>query len=101
MTHCIARVAQTKLGISFDQWKYRPVFKVQCQTYTIAASLCGLTQTVGCGSRTLSGLHSVALQGFRMLAPYRNQEANALRLRVARHIKAMRREAQSVQVRNE
>ena len=93
MTHCIARVAQTRLGLSFEQWKHRPVFKVQCQTYKIAASLSGLTQSVGCGSRTLSGPNASALQGFRMLAPYRDQEANALRLRVARHIKAMRREA--------
>lgn len=94
MSNCIARVAQTKLGISFDQWKLRPVFKVHCRTYRTAAELCGLTQSTGCGSRGLSGPHATALQGFRQLAPYRGPEANALRLRVARHIKAMRREAE-------
>ena len=93
MTNCTARVAQTKLGISFEQWKNRPVFKAHCRTYKIAAELCGLTQSVGCGSRTLSGEHATALQGFRRLAAFRDPGANALRLRVARHIKEQRRES--------
>ncbi|CAN7582730.1 hypothetical protein [Acidovorax delafieldii] len=93
MTKSIARVAQTKLGISFEEWKNRPVFKTHCRTYQIAARLCGLTESVGCGSRTLSGEHATALQGFRQLAAYRDHEANALRSRVARHIKELRRES--------
>ena len=36
-----------------------------------------------------------------MLAPFREPEANELRLRVARHIKAMRREARSGQARHQ
>ena len=93
MSICTSKVAQTTIGISFDQWKKRPVFKAQCRTYKVAAELCGLTQIHGCGSRTLSGPHAKALQGFRQLAAYRDEEANALRHRVASHIKAQRRES--------
>lgn len=102
MTRCIARSAQAKLDIPFEQWKHRPGFRVHCQTFDIALTLCGLTQSRGFGTRSLfDGPHGTALQYFGMLAPFREPEANELRLRVARHIKAMRREAQSVQVRNE
>ena len=93
MNRCIGRVAQSALGISFDQWRQRTVFKVHCLTYKAAAELCGLTKSSGCGSQTLTGPDAQALQGFRMLKPYRCSEANALRLRVARHIKAQRRES--------
>ncbi len=98
MTRCIARIAYRKLDITTEQWKHRPGFKVHCQTFDIAVKLCGLTQSRGFGSRSLfDGPHGTALQYFRMLAPFREPEANELRLRVARHIKAMRREAQSGQ----
>ena len=102
MTRCIARSAQAKLDIPFEQWKHRPGFRVHCQTFDIALTLCGLTQSRGFGSRSLfDGPHGTALQYFRMLAPFREPEANELRLRVARHIKAMRREARSGQARHQ
>ena len=102
MTRCIARSAQAKLDIPFEQWKHRPGFRVHCQTFDIAVKLCGLTQSRGFGSRSLfDGPHGTALQYFRMLAPFREPEANQLRLRVARHIKAMRREARSGQARHQ
>ena len=102
MTRCIARSAQAKLDIPFEQWKHRPGFRVHCQTFDIALTLCGLTQSRGFGTRSLfDGPHGTALQYFRMLAPFREPEANELRLRVARHIKAMRREARSGQARHQ
>ena len=102
MTRCIARSAQAKLDIPFEQWKHRPGFRVHCQTFDIAVKLCGLTQSRGFGTRSLfDGPHGTALQYFRMLAPFREPEANELRLRVARHIKAMRREARSGQARHQ
>ena len=92
MNRCLGRVAQSALGIGFEQWKQRPVFKVQCLTYKAAAELCGL-KSIGCLPQGLTGPYAQALQGFRMLKPYRCSEANALRLRVARHIKAQRRDS--------
>ena len=98
MTRCIARIAYRKLDITTEQWKHRPGFRVHCQTFDIALTLCGLTQSRGFGTRSLfDGPHGTALQYFGMLAPFREPEANELRLRVARHIKAMRRQAQSGQ----
>ena len=102
MTRCIARSALAKLDIPFEQWKHRPGFRVHCQTFDIALTLCGLTQSRGFGTRSLfDGPHGTALQYFGMLAPFREPEANELRLRVARHIKAMRREARSGQARHQ
>ena len=102
MTRCIARSAQAKLDIPFERWKHRPGFRVHCQTFDIALTLCGLTQSRGFGTRSLfDGPHGTALQYFGMLAPFREPEANELRLRVARHIKAMRREARSGQARHQ
>ena len=102
MTRCIARSAQAKLDIPFEQWKHRPGFRVHCQTFDIALTLCGLTQSRGFGTRSLfDGPHGTALQYFGMLAPFREPEANELRLRVARHIKAMRREARSGRARHQ
>ena len=91
-TRC-SQVAQTTLGVSFEDWKHRPVYKVQCFTYKAAAELCGLALSAGSGCRCLSDQGANALQGFRKLAAYRDNEANALRTRVAHHIKSMSREA--------
>ncbi len=52
-------------GLTFQQYMRRPVYKVQCHTMQIAQQLCGLQP----------------------------QQGKSLRLRVAHHVKQMRREA--------
>lgn len=94
MSNCISRVAQTRLGISFEEWKRRPVYKVQCFTASIANQLCGLsTPPLGMGLATVLGDSADGLRTFRCLPPYRDDEGKALRLRVARTIQRMRRES--------
>lgn len=94
MSHCISRVAQTKLGISFEEWKRRPVYKVQCFTASIANQLCGLPKSpLGMGMATVLGDSAGGLSTFRCLPSYRDEEGKALRQRVARTIQRMRRES--------
>lgn len=93
MTKRESQVSQTKLGVSFEQWMRRPVYKVQCFTAALAYELCGIRKAPGQGYVSVLGAKNAGLSKFRCIAPYRDNEANDLRLRVARHVKAMRREA--------
>lgn len=86
-----AKVANMKLGISFDQWMRRPVYKVQCYTASIAHSLCGVKKQPGLGLATFFGTQdATGLTKFRCLKSYRDDAANDLRNRVAQHIKGNR-----------
>lgn len=58
--------------MTFDQWKKRPVYVVQCMTWSLAVSL---------------GLMTYA---FRLLPAYRNREGLAVRRIVAEHIRLAR-----------
>lgn len=94
MSHCISRAAQTRLGTSFEEWKRRPIYKVQCLTASIANQMCRLPKPpLGKGMATVLGDSTGGLGTFRYLPPYRDEEGKALRLRVARAIQHMRREA--------
>ncbi len=81
-------------GMTFQQYMRRPVYKVQCHTMQIAQQLCGLQPQQGKGRMTaMSTSDTDGLTRFRCLPGHRTDAAKALRLRVAHHVKQMRREA--------
>lgn len=76
---------------SFEEWKNRPVYKVQCMTASVTNELQGLKLIPGRGIASIYDPQKQdALAFFRALKPYRNEAANALRKRVADHIRAQR-----------
>lgn len=89
---CQVQKSQAKLAVSYEQWKCRPVFKVQCFTTLIAREICGVSRP-DASMASVMGNPMGGLSNFRCLAPYRDAQANALRRQVAQQIKAMRREA--------
>lgn len=81
-------------GMTFQQYMRRPVYKVQCHTMQIAQQLCGLQPQQGKGRITaLSTSDTDGLTRFRCLPGHRTDAAKSLRLRVAHHVKQLRREA--------
>lgn len=81
-----ATLAQRVPDIPFEQWKHRPGYRAHCYTNAMAHEICGV--------RFKPGPPQIeAMATFRCLAPFRDDSANELRTRVARHIKALRREA--------
>jgi len=91
-----AKLASTASGMTFEQWKRRPVYVVQCFTARIANELCGIRLLPGQGLALVFGAHgNHGLDTFRALRPYRSQAANALRTRVAAHVRTLRRQRDS------
>ena len=86
-THMLACTAS---GQTFEQWRRRPVYAAQCRTFAVARELCGVTLTNGQGLATRMGASDNGLSLFRVLRPFRTQQAKALRDRVAAHFKAER-----------
>ena len=82
---------------SFEVWKNRTVYKAQCKTAAIANQLQGIKLIPGQGiASILDFTKQDALVFFRALKPYRNEAANALRLRVAEYVRAQRRAAKAI-----
>ena len=96
MSSLKAKLASTASGMSFEEWKNRPVYKAQCFTASIAHMLCGIHTRPGEGRVSAYGdPGKEGLNLFHCLPPYRNEAAKSLRNRVAHHIKQMRGEASS------
>lgn len=90
----IHRIAQRQVGMSFEEWKQRPVYKAHCATFKAACALSGLQLAAGEGLATSHpGGATAGLTTFRCLPPFRDAAAIALRARVARHMRDMRRQA--------
>lgn len=80
-------------GLSFQEWKRRPAYKVHCFTFAIASELCRVHRRAGTGLvSTLSSGDAGALSLFRALSPHRSAAANQLRDCVAAEVRALRRE---------
>lgn len=83
-----AKLACVSNGLTFEEWRIRPVYRVHCHTFRVARSLLNLPELQGGMVTVYGAADSSGLTLFRALAPYRSQEANALRQRVARHLRA-------------
>src|SRR5450830_899857 len=91
-----AKVASTASGMSFEQWKNRPVYKAQCHTESIARQLCGIHLRPGEGlGMVLGERRADGLTLFRCLPPYRDEAAKGLRRRVAEFVLSERRKARA------
>lgn len=87
------KLACTSSGLSLQEWKRRPVYKVHCFTFAIASELCGVRRTAAKGLvSTLTSGDADALSLFRALSPHRSAVANQLRDCVAAEVRALRRE---------
>jgi hypothetical protein len=86
-THMLACTAS---GQAFEEWRRRPVYAAQCRTFAVALELCGVTLANGQGLATRMDAPDNGLSLFRVLRPFRTQQAKALRDRVAAQIKAER-----------
>ena len=95
MNQISPKLASTASGMSFEVWKRRPVYKVQCFTADIANQLCGVRLKPGQGIAVVLGVPDAqGLDMFRALAPYRTPAANKLRSRVAERARELRRSKQ-------
>lgn len=91
------KLACTASGMSFEAWKRRPVFKVHCYTFDIARQLCGVRRRPGEGFVRVHGKPDAqGLVMFRALAPFRTCASQQMRNRVAQHVRALRRELQTM-----
>lgn len=90
----IHRIAQRQVGMSFEEWKQRPVYKAHCATFKAACALSGLQLAAGEGLATSHTARATSgLTTFRCLAPFRDAAATALRSKVAQHMRERRRQA--------
>ena len=55
MSSLKAKLASTASGMSFEEWKNRPVYKAQCFTASIAHMLCGIHTRPGRGHPSVAG----------------------------------------------
>lgn len=80
--------------MTFDQWLNRPVYKVQCYTFSRALKLIGMESPANGGGIATKGPH--ILDTFRAFPPYRDESAKVLRSMVALSVR-MDRLAKRVQ----
>lgn len=85
------KLASTASGMSFEEWKNRPVYVAQCKTAAIANELCGVKLAHGQGLASILGDDAAGLHTFRALSAYRTPEANKLRQDVAKVVLAQRK----------
>jgi hypothetical protein len=85
------QLACTASGLSFEEWRRRPVYLAHCKTFSVAQALCGIQLLPGQGRATALNGDSMGLSSFRALRPYRTPEGISLRNAVAREIRSQRR----------
>ena len=86
-----AKLASTASGMSFEEWRRRPVYATHCKTFKVAQSLCGIQLGPGLGLATvLNGDDGTGLSTFRCLPAYRTPQGNRLRDAVAKEIRNQR-----------
>lgn len=85
------KLASLASGLSFEDWRRRPVYKAHCNTFSVAQALCGIRLAPGQGLATELHGDSTGLSSFRALRPYRTPEGISLRNAVAREIRNQRR----------
>lgn len=87
------KLACTASGLSFEEWKHRPVYRAHCRTTHIARQMCGVDVREGQGYASRSGGdQGTGLDTFRALAPYRSAQATRLRAKVAAEVRTQRKE---------
>ncbi len=67
-------------GLDYQDYKDRPTYRAHCVTAQVAANIL----------RESGGINSEAHKQFRMLAPFRSPQANAIRAKVAARARLVR-----------
>lgn len=85
------KLASTASGMSFNDWRRRPVYVAHCKTFAVARVLLGIHLEPGQGLATHLNDDESGLSTFRCLRPYRTPQGNRLRNAVANEIRTQRR----------